>query len=172
MELRDAIEMLRPAVPARGGFWADLGAGDGTLTTALAHLIGPDGRILAVDRDTSALRRIEIPTIEVNEGDLTRIDQIGALDTQFDGIVLASVLHFFSDASALLASVSGRIKPSGTLIVIEYEGASRNRWVPYPVSITRLTALAAKAGFTAPEVVSERKSRYHGMLYCAVMQRS
>ena len=41
----------RPSTP--GGTWADIGAGEGAFTLALADLLGPGGRIVAVDRDAA-----------------------------------------------------------------------------------------------------------------------
>ena len=52
----DHVGLLRPAVEP-GGSWADIGAGEGAFTLALADLLGPGGRILAVDRDRARSRR-------------------------------------------------------------------------------------------------------------------
>ena len=51
----DHVGLLRAAVEP-GGTWADIGAGQGAFTLALADLLGPGGRIVAVDRDARALR--------------------------------------------------------------------------------------------------------------------
>ena len=51
----DHVGLLRGAVEP-GGTWADVGAGSGAFTLALADLLGPGGRIVAVDRDAAALR--------------------------------------------------------------------------------------------------------------------
>ena len=52
----DHVGLLRAAVEP-GGTWADIGAGEGAFTLALADLLGPGGRIVAVDRDGRALAR-------------------------------------------------------------------------------------------------------------------
>ena len=46
----DAFNLIRTGVPGRGGVWADLGAGSGVFTRALADLLGPEGQVFAVDR--------------------------------------------------------------------------------------------------------------------------
>ena len=58
MDHADHVGLLRPAVEP-GGTWADIGAGEGAFTLALADLLGPGGRIVAVDRDAHALRTNE-----------------------------------------------------------------------------------------------------------------
>ncbi|HEX6910991.1 MAG TPA: class I SAM-dependent methyltransferase, partial [Longimicrobium sp.] len=56
MKESDAIDLLRPAVhPSPDARWADLGAGTGVFTRALATLAGPSGRVFAVDVDDGAL---------------------------------------------------------------------------------------------------------------------
>src|SRR5260370_833403 len=54
----DLVGLLRDGVDAKGGRWADLGAGEGAFTMALADLLGPGADITAVDRDAGALRRL------------------------------------------------------------------------------------------------------------------
>ena len=58
MNHHDHVTLLRKGVTQPGGVWADLGAGDGAFTLALAELIGETGTIYAVDRDQGALRRL------------------------------------------------------------------------------------------------------------------
>src|SRR5919201_5026162 len=55
IDTRDAVALLRGGVPRPGGTWLDLGAGRGTFTRALATLLGPAGRVYAVDRDPGAV---------------------------------------------------------------------------------------------------------------------
>ena len=77
MQAHEAIELIRPAVDTAGGTWADFGAGRGTFTRAVAKLIGPAGRVLAVDTDPAAL-----PTLRALETEshrtLAAIHVIGA----------------------------------------------------------------------------------------------
>jgi ubiquinone/menaquinone biosynthesis C-methylase UbiE len=50
MKDAEALELVREAVRGAGPAWADLGAGDGIFTRALADLLGSEARIYAVDR--------------------------------------------------------------------------------------------------------------------------
>lgn len=54
MQSREAVELIEGGVVG-GGTWADLGAGSGTFTRALAELVGAAGTVYAVDRDARAM---------------------------------------------------------------------------------------------------------------------
>src|SRR5512143_2942748 len=97
MDHGDHVALLRGAVEP-GGTWADIGAGSGAFTLALADLLGPGGRIVAVDRDAGALRDTEAAValsfprvrIEAVVADFRRPLALPALD----GLVAANSLHF------------------------------------------------------------------------------
>src|SRR5687767_5117128 len=80
--LDEAVALIGPAVHERGGRWADLGAGTGTFTEALLHLLGPEGHVIAVERDRQALSELrglagrsgsELGAITVVESDLLEL---------------------------------------------------------------------------------------------------
>jgi hypothetical protein len=51
VDTSEAVALIREAVPRRAGTWADLGAGDGVFTLALAEVLGAGSRIYAVERE-------------------------------------------------------------------------------------------------------------------------
>lgn len=172
----DAITLLRPAVvPAQDARWADLGAGTGTFTRALAALLGPGAHLYAVDRDEHALRSIRTwadhtpgaPSIRILTADFTT----GLPLPPLDGIVLANALHFVRDQDAAMALAASYLRPGGRLVAIEYEGRSPSRWVPYPVSSTCFAEFAGGAGLHGPHVVATRPSTFGGSMYVAVAVR-
>src|SRR6188472_1949030 len=111
MEQSEMLALIRGGVAEPGGTWADLGAGTGNFSWALAELIGQDGTIYAVDRDAKAIRqlhqRIEraapSATIIPQQADLTHPLSLPALD----GVLLANSLHFVRDQLAALAQIAG-----------------------------------------------------------------
>jgi ubiquinone/menaquinone biosynthesis C-methylase UbiE len=181
MEVHEAIELIRPAVTTPGGTWADFGAGNGTFTRAVAELIGAAGRVLAVDRNPralSALRRLQqefapasavIQPVEADVRDVDEVPELAGLD--FDGVILGNVLHFLPDAADVLARVTAHVRPGARVVVIEYDGVSSSRWVPFPIPVARFFALANAAGLMNAEVIGERRSAFRGTLYCAAATR-
>lgn len=175
MNARDAVALLRGAIPPGVGTWADLGAGDGTFTRALVELLGPDSRIYAVDRDTSAVAAIErwarkqAPNVVAVAADFARpFDLPGLGETELDGMLLANALHFVRDADVVLSRLRSSVRVGGRIVLIEYDRRGPSRWVPYPIPIARLPTLAASAGLSAPEITATRPSLFGGTLYVAV----
>jgi ubiquinone/menaquinone biosynthesis C-methylase UbiE len=168
----ELVGLLRGGVEAKGGNWADLGAGDGAFTMALAELLGPGAHITAVDRDASALRRLAAEVgrrlaatqVETLVADFRKTLPLAALD----GVVMANSLHFLRDKSSVLASVNAMLRPGGRLIVVEYGSDRGNPWVPHPFTYARWEQMAAEAGFEQTRQLGAVPSRYLGSMYSAV----
>ena len=170
MHQRDAVALIASAVQDHRGPWADLGAGDGTFTRALATLLGPEDRVYAVDRDASAVRTLrdlsrELPSVVAIESDIA---SALALPEPLSGMLLANVLHFLPDPSRVLAALVPLLKPDGRVVIIEYDRREASRWVPFPVPMNALPAVVESAGLTAPKIIATRPSRYQGTLYVAL----
>ncbi len=172
MNQAELVGLLRDGIDAKGGEWADLGAGEGAFTLALADLLGPGAHIIAVDRDAGSMRalpaemgrRFPATTLEVVVADFTRPMSL----TDLGGIVMANSLHFVRDKSPVLARVREMLKPSGSLIVVEYGSDRGNPWVPHPFSYERWVEMAAGAGFERTRMIGTVPSRYLGSMYSAV----
>jgi trans-aconitate methyltransferase len=174
---RDAAALIRDAVPAASGTWADLGAGEGTFTEALAGRLTPPGTIVAVDRDARALaaleRRVRVEGIRIVTvaADFTRPAAWTRDDAPLDGILLANALHYVRDAGAVLARLVERIRRGGRLVLIEYDRRGPNPWVPHPIPSARWSSLATAAGLTGAVITARRRSRFGGDLYVAAADR-
>jgi SAM-dependent methyltransferase len=167
----DLVALLQDAITERGGRWADLGAGEGAFTLALADLLGPGAHITAVDRDAGALRNLSTERfpgvkVETRVGDFTR--PLGL--SNLDGIVMANSLHFVRDKAPVLASVRGLLRPGGKLIVVEYGTDRGNPWVPHPFTYERWERMAAQAGFEKTRLLRTIPSRHLGSMYSAVSE--
>jgi SAM-dependent methyltransferase len=169
----DAIEMLTDSgVEALGPTtWADLGCGDGLFTVALASLLVAGSTIHAMDRDSSALRKIPSVhngvRIKTHRGDFTnKTWPFGDLD----GILMANSLHYVADQAAFIRACESRMRSQRRFLIVEYDTNEASRWVPYPVSQTRLRVLFASAGDPLIRTLGSRRSVYRrASLYAAVI---
>ena len=174
MEHPDHVDLLRRGIDGPGGTWADLGAGSGAFTLALADLTGPAGEIYAVDRDPVALEanaramQAKFPA--------TRVHHLVADFTQplllppLDGIVMANSLHFQREQRDLLRALRGYLRPGGRLLIVEYNLVRGNSAVPYPVPWDFWQALAKAAGFERTDLLARRPSRFLKEIYSAISQ--
>jgi ubiquinone/menaquinone biosynthesis C-methylase UbiE len=169
----DHVRLLRDGV-TRGGRWADLGAGTGAFTLALAELVGPDGEVTAVDRDRGALRELERAlrpggaAVRTLGADFTKPIDLPSLD----GVVMANSLHFVKDKAPVLALIHRLLQPSGRLLLVEYDADRGNEWVPYPLSFDTWHALADASGFTDTRKLATVPSRFLGRIFSAVSLRA
>jgi SAM-dependent methyltransferase len=179
MEHKDHVGLLSGGIGPRDAanpppVWADLGAGDGAFTLALADLLELDARIIAVDRDGRALRRLadamgtRFPQVRL---ETVTADFTGALDLpRLDGVVMANALHFVADGhkDAVLQKIRGYLRPGGRLLMVEYDADSGNPWVPHPFAYGTWEGLALRAGFVGTRRLATVPSRFLGAIYSAV----
>jgi SAM-dependent methyltransferase len=176
MNISDASEMIRDAVGISAGVWADLGAGTGTFTRALAEVLGAGSTVYAVDGNARAVRALrELSSsssgnvlVTAVHADFTRPLELPGLvraRAQLDGILLANALHFVRDAERVLSGLVKQLRPGGRMIVVEYDRREASQWVPYPIPASRWPPLAESAGLTEPTITATRPSSYAGILY-------
>jgi ubiquinone/menaquinone biosynthesis C-methylase UbiE len=162
----DLVGLIEDGVTERGGHWADLGAGEGAFTLALADLLGPSAHIIAVDRDAGALKGLARTAIETKVADFTR--PLGL--SNLDGIVMANSLHFVRNKAPVLESVREMLRAGGKLIVVEYGTDRGNPWVPHPFTYEQWERMAAQAGFEKTRLLRTIPSRHIGSMYSAVSE--
>ncbi len=165
------------ASPGLGGVWADIGAGEGAFTLALADLLGPGAEIVAVDRDAGALRRnVEAVAARFPATRLTTLvaDLTGPLELPpLDGLVAANSLHYVPRDRQVVAirSLAAHLRPGAPFIVVEYDADRGNPWVPHPFSSGAWERLATEAGLVDSTLIGRVPSRFLGAIYSAVSRR-
>jgi SAM-dependent methyltransferase len=174
MDHADHVALIRAGVIAPSGTWADIGAGAGAFTLALADLLGEEGRIIAVDRDARALAENasavaeRFPAVEMNT---LVADLEGRLDLPpLDGLLAANSLHFARPERqvAVVESLARHLRPAAPFIVVEYDADRGNPWVPHPFSSRRWQEIAAEAGLVDTKEIGRVPSRFLGAIYSAV----
>lgn len=152
--------------------WADLGAGDGLFTNALADLLPSNSKIVSVDKDKRALKNISVQRsgieLQVIAADLNDLPKLSPLD----GIVMANALHYIKTQKDFLLKLKMELlKKSGILILIEYDLDKSNPWVPYPISKHRLGSLSAESGFALEILANSVQSKLNSSeIYSALLK--
>jgi ubiquinone/menaquinone biosynthesis C-methylase UbiE len=174
---KDHIDLIRDGVHHPDGVWADLGAGEGAFTLALADLLSPQATVIAVDRDRNALRSLarhvesyamtsQAPRISTLHADYTQKLDLSLLD----GMVMANALHFQKEKLPILQALVRFLKPGGHFILVEYNVDRGNLWVPHPISFATWQKLAQQAGFAGTRLLATRPSRFLNEIYSALSE--
>lgn len=172
MELAVALGLIEKGVDKTSApqVWADLGAGKGLFTRALADQLHEGSTVYAVDKAAAALAEIELPsriTLKKIQKDFVR-DEIAP--EPLDGIIMANALHFVENKIAFMKRIRKKLRPTGRLIVVEYDLHTANAWVPYPIHFLALEKLAKDEGFTTVVKLGEVPSLYNrANIYSAVL---
>ena len=152
--------------------WLDLGCGTGLFTLALAANLPPGSKIIAIDNDEKALRKIPATVNDV--GIQTRAADFvyDALDVkEVDGILMANSLHYAKEKETLLKRLSSSMKTNGTFLIVEYDRQAGNQWVPYPLSIDAAKALFKSLGYAGVHVLNRKPSVFGGhYMYAAIIR--
>jgi ubiquinone/menaquinone biosynthesis C-methylase UbiE len=115
---------LKQALALRAGMVvADVGAGKGQLTVALAVAVGSTGHVFSSEIDPSRLRALREKVAEAGLGNVTVVDakssESGLPAGCCDAIVLRRVYHHVTDPAATNASLLRALRPGGLLAVID-----------------------------------------------------
>jgi len=177
MDHTDHVALIRAGVAGAGPVWADIGAGTGAFTLALADLLGDDARIIALDRDRTALagnvravaEHFPAATLTTLVEDLQGPRNLPPLD----GLLAANSLHFVARErqAAAVAGLARHLRPGAPFIVVEYDTDRGNPWVPHPFSVGRWRELAAAAGLVDTVEIGRVPSRFLGSIYAAASRR-
>ena len=175
MELSIAQSLIEEAVDISKAnqVWADLGAGDGLFTLALAGILPQPAKIIAIDQDEKQVKTIRLPNGRITlEKIVADMNHLPADLPFFDGIIMANALHYIRDQSSFLRTIREKhLKSEGRLIVIEYDLEKSNPWVPFPVSRKKLTQLAHETEFDLQLFSNSVKSRLNSSeIYPALLK--
>lgn len=103
---------------------ADVGAGKGQLTRALAGTVGPGGRVFATEIDPDRLEGLRAMLAEAKLANVTIVEakprDSGLPAGCCDAIVLRRVYHHVTDPAETNASLLRALRPGGLLAVIDF----------------------------------------------------
>jgi ubiquinone/menaquinone biosynthesis C-methylase UbiE len=133
---------------AKGQTVLDFGCGIGSFTLALAHLVGPGGKVFALDVEPSALQAVH--RAAEREG-LAQIETIlsdcdtGLPDHSVDLVLFIGVLPHLEDPNPVLTELHRVLKPGGTLVTRHCFRISRETLLR-TMDATGMYALRAERG--------------------------
>ncbi|MFA4848438.1 MAG: class I SAM-dependent methyltransferase [Methanoregula sp.] len=127
----------------------DAGCGPGRLTIPIAHRVGSDGEVTAMDLQDGMLREVQNRARSANLNNIRYLRAgigEGKLEhDRFDRVVLITVLGEIPDREAALREIFEALKPGGILLV---EETIRD---PHFQTRSTVTRLASAAGFIEKE---------------------
>lgn len=134
---------------SRGASILDLGCGPGYATFDLAGLVGPAGRVVAVDVSDRFIRHLNaersrrgVENIETVREDLARLSVPAST---MDGAFARWVLCFVSDPQAIVSRVAETLRPGGTFAVMDYYRYESFTVAPRSEAIERVVAAVARS---------------------------
>jgi len=135
-----------------GGRVADVGAGGGYFTERLAALVGPTGRVIAVEIDPDALRELSrrfaaTPTVVVQRG---RILDPNLGSGSLDAALLVDTFHELREPESILAALRRAVRPGGRLVVVDRPATEYAREA-HAIPETRVVTEGEAAGFHVRE---------------------
>ena len=150
-------EFLKSAGLSRGDTVVDVGCGPGFMTLPAAELVGPTGRVYAVDIERRMLELVDRRAAEAGLGNVTTVfnagDGIAVPDCVADLALCGLVLHYFPDEAgreSLVRDIGRMMRSGGRCLFIEH--------VPQPADDPKermnpeaMTNLLERAGFETGE---------------------
>ena len=135
---RRLAEILRPGEILRSGMSIlDVGCGTGAITRDIAEAVGPSGRVVGLDVNPGLVARARqshggVPGLSFEVADLFALPY----RDEFDVVTAARVLQWLADPLRALRAMAGAAKPSGLVLVLDYDH-ERATWDPAPPESTR-----------------------------------
>jgi precorrin-6B methylase 2 len=139
---------------------ADIGAGTGALSVAVAPYIGPQGHIYATELGTESVASLAQALDSAGLTNLTVLeghpDQTNLPQQCCEAVFIRFVYHHFANPPAMNATLWQSLKPGGRLAIIEFaprgleaaQPSGRAEGDQHGVTASTLQAELEQAGFT------------------------
>ncbi|MPZ19715.1 MAG: methyltransferase domain-containing protein [Luteitalea sp.] len=120
----DAARLIEVLDVGQGSTVAEIGAGEGALTLAMAEHVGRSGRVYSSELGPErvadlrqAVAKADLENVTVLEG---HANQTNLPDKCCDALFMRRVYHHFEDPGAMNASLWRSLKPGGRLAIIDF----------------------------------------------------
>ena len=150
---------------------ADVGAGKGELTLALAREVGPAGRVYSTEIDAGRLEKLRA----AKPGNVTVVESgshaTGLPPNCCDAIVLRRVYHHLTEPASINASLLRALRPGGVLAVIDFPPPFFWGRGSLGVPAKAVVSEVAGSGFELLQVLDDWPGRGPLQTYCAVFRK-
>ena len=154
---------------------ADVGAGKGELTFALAREVGPEGRVFSTEIDPGRLRRLREAVVAAKLDNVTVIEgygsETGLPPNCCDAVVLRRVYHHLTDPSEINASLLRSLRPGGVLAVIDFPPPFFLGRGLYGVPAQTVIGEVTSSGFELLRLVDDWPGRGPLESYCVLFRK-
>lgn len=158
----------------KGKVVADVGAGKGGLTFALAKVVS-EGRVFSTEIDPARLRRLQEAVLAAKLANVTVLEahssETGLPANCCDAIVLRRVYHHLTDPSGLNAGLLRALRPGGVLAVVDFPPPfflGRGR---FGVPAESVTTEVKAGGFELVRLIDDWPGRGPLASYCALFRK-
>ena len=104
---------------------ADVGAGTGLFLQPFSKAVGPRGKVFAVDISPGMIKHIQTRVKDENVANAVVIHStnksIKLKPASVDRVFICDTYHHFEHYPAMLKSIRSALKPSGQLVIIDFE---------------------------------------------------
>jgi ubiquinone/menaquinone biosynthesis C-methylase UbiE len=158
-----------------GSVVADVGAGKGELTIALAREVRSNGRVFSTEIDARRLKELRGAVVDAKLDNVTVVEarsrETGLPPNCCDAIVLRRVYHHLTDTASINASLLRSLRPGGVLAVIDlpppFFWSRGSLGVPAKALIDEVTA----SGFEPLRLIDDWPGRGPLASYCALFRK-
>jgi len=159
----------------------DFGSGSGHYVSELSTLLGPSGKVVAVDIEDDLLVKLKNEAIiagrdnvEVIDGDVEKRNGTKLRDNFADGVVMSNILYQLRDVKGALEEAKRILKPGGRVCVIDWIDFSMVSKANKVNNLKPLSELDARkafesAGFTLDRTFGAGESHY-GLIFGKPLQ--
>ena len=154
---------------------ADVGAGKGELTVALAREVRSNGRVFSTEIDATRLKKLRDVVAGSKLDNITVVEAhdhgTGLPSNCCDAIVLRRVYHHLTDPARINADLLRSLRPGGVLAVIDFPPpffwSRGSLGVPENAVISEVTS----SGFEPLRLIDDWPGRGPLRSYCALFRK-
>jgi ubiquinone/menaquinone biosynthesis C-methylase UbiE len=155
--------VLRDAGLKDGDVFADIGCGPGFFTMPASAIVGPSGKVYAIDTEIKMLKELEKGALPVNVVPVRSEENKIPLGSEaIDFALLAYVLHETEDKVLFLREIMRILKKDGVFLVLDWKKKKEDEGPPIEERLSErdVVRLLRDAGFGHVMATDLNESHY------------